>query len=251
MVGIFAVKIRPAGHGKPESGGDRSIPGFRLRVVVAVTRFQRRQPVGRKALDVIVHADEAGVRERCDAARATNRRDGLCQRRALARHVRGATLAEQSIERVGSIAGVAVRDQRIGNLRTADGLAGLPRELGDERGHVKLVAEVPQALADCRRARATLDPLPAEKRVEDAGSRLDEIAKDVDISPALDRRNLDAVDDAEAERTSGELRLMKARRRVVIGDAEDGQTGGVGTRHERRGRQPSVGRRRVQMKINH
>ena len=63
VVRIVAMKVRPAGYREAKPRGNRAIAGLRRRVVVGVTRLDRRQPFGGEPVEVSVHTQQSGVRE--------------------------------------------------------------------------------------------------------------------------------------------------------------------------------------------
>ena len=136
------------------------------------------------------------------------------------RHVGGAAFAEQPVEGVAPIDRVAARHQGVGNLRTADGLARLPRQRRDQAAHVDGTAEIAQPFADRRDPRDALRALLQQKRVEIVRSGIDEVAEHVDVAPVLDRGDLDAVARAERPASGGRRARRRAAGRVVIGDAD-------------------------------
>ena len=80
--------------------------------------------------------------------------------------------------------------------------------------------------------------------------RIEEVAEHVHVAALVDRRDLDAGNDADAGALRRRGDLGDRRDGVVIGDADGGEAGGGGARDELGRRQPPVGRRRVHVKID-
>ncbi len=191
------------------------------------------------------------MRQRRHAAGPGDRFDDTRDVWAAPRNERGPIVAEQAVERVTTIDGVTSRDERIGDERATDASPAGRGRGREERVEVDGAVERLQAARDFPHPLDAGGALDSRKRARFDVRRVEEVAEHVDVSPAIDGRDLDAVDQPEAMRVRRLTRLGQPGHRVVIGDAHDAEPDVGRERDERQRSQPAVGSCGVEMEINH
>ena len=152
------------------------------------------------------------MRERRQAARV---RDGLDDRGhagPASGDEGGTVVAEQPIERVAAIDGVPGRDQCVGDERAAHTSAARRRRRREQDLDVDGAVQRLETEADLLHPLDASQALRLKESIEALVVRVEEIAQDVDVASAIDRRHLDAVDEAKAERVRRPRALRRARR---------------------------------------
>ena len=167
-----------------------------------------------------------------------------------ARHKGGASGRQPSIERVLHRCRVAGAHQFARDLRTADRRTGPGRRRRQHSLNVRGNVERCQPARDRPDALNTQGALSDEQRRQRLALGIEEVAQHVDVTAIVDRRDLDAGNDADALRLRGRRDFRKRSHGVVIGDADgrESRRGDAGDELDRR--QPPVGRRRVHVQVD-
>ena len=153
----------------PRGRVSRPARGSALRppAVIAVPHLERRQARRGVARDPIVDGEQARMRERRDPAGPRDGRDDLADAGAAARDERRLAVAQQAVERVSAIGGVAGRDERVGDERTADAPAAGGRGRRQQAHRRRSRNPAPAAARRSRaRARTRASALHLEKAIE-------------------------------------------------------------------------------------
>ena len=189
------------------------------------------------------------MRERRDAAGASDDRHDLGGRGALARDVGRPALADQAVERLARTGDMAGRDQGRGDHRPRQGLA--VRRRRHQRVDVDRAAQLAEPVADFMRAPHAVRALAREKLGEHHRARIDEVPEHVHVPCVENRRHLDAGHHGHAGRGACSGRGGNPRGRVVIGHAEHADAGRHGALDERRRGELAVGSRGMGVEIDH
>lgn len=245
---MAAVIIRSSRHQEPVLLRKPPIVRLHGRVVIGMRRFEGVEPGGRQAGDAIVLRADARMRQRCQAAgRVKHLNDGRGWRAATGDERR--TL-ELEITREGLVAGphVSRGDERRGDLGAPDTLAAPGRV--DDRLRVDRRTKPRQSIPHLFDAANAVGALRLKKRLQRRRVDVEEISEHVDVAAAVHRADFDAWDEVNACRARGGLRLADACKRVVIGNADDGEPGGLGRADQVRRRKTAVGRGGVKVKVD-
>ena len=191
------------------------------------------------------------MRERRDAACGTDDGRHLADRRTAAGYECRAALRDEAVERVAAIRRVSGRDERIGDVRPSDGAAAAGRHAAQQPFTVERHAELRQPRDHRLDAAAPVFALSIEEDDEGRVIGIDEVAEDVDVTPAFDRGDLDPGDESHTVLRGGSGRLGQAGGGVVVGEADDREPEAGGPRHQRLRRQSAVGRGRMEVEIDH
>ena len=196
MPSARAVKIRAARHREAEVLGQGAIARFGSGIMIGVPGLQRIEAGGGQRRDTIVALCNTRVRERGNAAGVMDDGDDLFGTGAAPRHERGAAELEKAVEGLVARRHVAGGQQRRGQVRPADALA--TRALREDRRDVIRHTERGQPFSHFVDAPQPVLPLAVEKRAQARAARVDEVAEHVDVTPIVNRADLDARDQLES-----------------------------------------------------
>ena len=167
---------------------------------------ERGDPLSRSAL--------TRVRENGEAAGIVDEADRIAHGEPVLRHERRAPVAEVAVEGVAEVDGPAFGDHRTRHVRASNRAAG---RLLEHRVELDAHAKLVQALHDARGARAP--HLAKRDELRFHLSRVGEVeTEDVRLDVTLDRAELDARNDTNANLETGGDRFSDAVERVVIGE---------------------------------
>lgn len=232
-----AVVIAGPGGEKTQLAGQLGCPIACGIVVVAVEHFDATQPgVGHVADDILGHYPASLVRERVGHYRHSPRRTYQFDRaHRMRRVVRDVVLApglQEGGERFAAVVHHAGGDQRIGNVRTAEGGTRDGLRLHLFPGQTGVGAEQFNHPTRSVHPRITCFGQLADKFLV---LWIRQVPQQVHADTARRTRDLDAPDqcDARLRRRSG--RLVPPSGRVVIGEGDDVESGRCRRLHDLRG----------------
>ncbi len=239
----LAVKIRAAGDRQAERRRHRAVARLGNVVVIAMPGFDRGEAGAGKRRNLArpfqaaPDAPATRCRQRAAIVATASASDGP---------VRGdecrSAGGEPALESVLAVGGMAGGDERIGNRRAADASAIRRRTL-DQRLRCRQRSRG-RAAGRRFRARGRREPSAATRgsSVSRRVGGIEKVAEDVHVASALDRGDLDAVDEPEAGSAAPRPRFGQSGNGVVIGDADDADAGLRGA--ARRARPARAGRPR-------
>ena len=169
-----------------------------IRRVLAVEDLDGVEAGRRPLADAGIAAVEGRMRQRDDRAAPCRTSTTCDDRGAFSRHPRGAALAEEAIERIGLGRGVPGGDQRRRDGRPADRLRA-PRATRAGAGCRWARQSAPAGRRFPSRARSAARAGAARNAARSGVRGIDEVAEHVDVPSVLDGRDLDAVDERQAE----------------------------------------------------
>ena len=156
-----------------------------------------------------------------------------------------AAVAEEAVEGVLAVAGVARGDHRVGQVGTADGPRGAARDVVEVDRRAGLGQAGDHAPGARLAGGAQLDQPRRERRRD----RLGEVAEDVHRPRGRAHRELDAGHDPDAQLAAGRDRRGHPAQRVVVRDRQDGHAGAGGQPDQRLGRERPVRGERVEVEV--
>jgi len=159
----IAVVVGAARTSDAERGGHRDVPRRGRRVVVAVVRLDRVEPIGHKPGNPLVVSHEPGVRKRRQTASLMNVADDVRRRSAGTRHERRPALREPAVERLVCRRDVARGNQRTRDPRPPGGLRRILQSGAQERLGVERYPVFGKPRHRLTEAIDALPPLPGEK----------------------------------------------------------------------------------------
>src|SRR6185503_17835492 len=173
-------------------------------------------PGGGKPWNEMVHRGQSRMSHRDQSAGFTDdRKDGF-RRRAASCHERRPPDPKQAREHIVTVARVPGTDERIGDLRPADTATAF----GSQRLDIHDIPKGGKPIAYLPDPLDSLHPLRLQELAQRRALRIDEVRQHVEVAAFLDRGNLDAGDQPEAEPPRGIIRLYQPGTGVVIGDAD-------------------------------
>ena len=190
----------------------------------AVARVEHLDPV-KSELDEGLKSFPPSVlsrmRDHGKTAAVVNELHAVTEQKSLLLHVRGASRAEKSVERLPLVARPASGDEGARDVRTANG--SVPR-LAEHRLNIDGDAQHIELLNDAFRPGATGLPHVRQRRLQSVNSN-DVKAEQVDLSILAHHAQLDARNDAQAEARPRVASCGDARQRVVIRECQRPETG--------------------------
>lgn len=181
-----------------------------------MTNFDAIHSLGRERGDTVTRGALRRMREDRQTAGVVDEADGVAHSKSILRHERWASVAEVAVEGVAEIDRPTFGDHRAGNVRPPDGAAGC---LLEDRVELDTHAKLVQTLNDSRCARASHFTKRNELRFHLPGVREME-TEDMRFDIVLDRAELDARHDSNADLRTGGDRFRDAIERIVIGERD-------------------------------
>ena len=142
------MEIRARRYRDAEHRGQGAVVRFGRRAVIAMPGLECRESGVDEPRQVGIDARQPGVRERRDSAGGGDDVDHFRHGRAAARHESRTAGAEQAIEGVAPIDGVAGSNEGIRHRRPANAAARMTRCLGEDRRNVDRALERFEPFAD-------------------------------------------------------------------------------------------------------